>query len=389
MNLVDLVIVFVLVVAAIHGLTQGAALQVLSFGGFWIGLIVGAALAPLFGGLASSGFFTAFVSLATFLGFALIGGAIGRYLGTHAWGALQRLKLGGPDSVFGSFVSVIAALAAVWLIALLLAAGPTVGVSRAVNGSAIVRVLVGRLPPAPSVFTRLQGFINTTPFPRVFEGLEPIPAGPVDPPSDPVVRAAVEAAGASTVRVTGFGCGGIQTGSGFIAGPGLVVTNAHVVAGIDSPSVGERGADHRAQVVLFDPKMDIAVLATEGLRGPPLSLLRDDVDRGQGGAVLGYPGGGQFTSGAAAVLREFNAVGRDIYGRDLTRRRVYQLQATIKQGNSGGPFVRQDGVVLGVIFAASTSENNVGYALTSEEVVPQVDRARGLSQAVDTGPCAA
>lgn len=389
MNLVDLFIVVVIVLAAAHGLTQGAALQVLSFGGFWVGLLVGAALAPVFSGFVSSSFGTAFVSLLTFLGFALVGGAIGRYAGTHAWGALQRRKLGAADAAVGAVVAVVAALAAVWLVAIILSAGPTQNVAHAVNNSAIVRALTDRLPPAPTVITRLQTFINTTPFPQFFE-LEPRIGEPVGLPDDPVVRAAVGAAGASTVRISGVGCGGIQTGSGFVAAPDIVVTNAHVVAGIDTVQVEDtNGGRHRATAVLFDPNLDIAVLRTTGLSGPALPMLRGRVERGQGGAILGFPGGGRFSAGAAAVLREFQAIGRDIYGRSVTRRNVYQLQASVRQGNSGGPFVREDGVVLGMVFAASTSDPNVGYALTSLEVAPRVDEAAARTGAADTGPCAA
>lgn len=375
--------------AALHGITQGAALQILSFGGFWVGLLVGAALAPTFSGLVDSTFGTSFVSLITFLGFALVGGGLGRYLGTHAWSALQRLKLGVADAALGSAVSVVAALMAVWLVALLLSAGPTAGVARAMNDSLVVRTLTERLPPAPQVFSRLQAFISTTPFPRVFDGLEPIPAGPIDLPDDPVVQAAVQAAGTSTVRVVGLGCGGLQTGSGFVAGAGLVVTNAHVVAGIDAPQVEDSNGTHDGRVVVFDPDLDLAVVRTDGLAGGPLGILNGSVDNGQGGAVLGFPGGGQFSANGAAVLREFAAVGRDIYGRDRTRREVYQLQAEIRQGNSGGPFVREDGVVLGVIFAASTSDRSIGYALTSNEVLPHIQQAQGRTQPVDTGPCTA
>jgi S1-C subfamily serine protease len=391
LNLVDLLIIVVVALAAVHGVTQGAAMQVLSFGGFWIGLIVGAALAPFISHIVGqSTFAKAFVSLVVFFGFALAGGAIGRYFGTHAWGALRRLKLGGADSAFGAVVAILAALAAVWLIALLLTAGPTPSVARAVNDSAIIRALTNRLPPAPSVFTRLQAFINTTPFPRVFEGLEPIPAGPVNMPSDPAIAAAVRAAGASTVRIEGFGCGGIQTGSGFVVAPDLVVTNAHVVAGIPSLEISDRRGRHRATAILFDPTLDLAVLRTGRLSDPPLTILRSDVHRGTGGAVLGYPGGEpRLSAGPGAVLREFAALGRDIYGRSPSRRNVYQLQATIRQGNSGGPFVRSDGVVLGVVFAASTSDPNVGYALTSAEVASRVDQARGRTSGVGTGPCAA
>jgi S1-C subfamily serine protease len=337
--------------------------------------------------ITDSAFGGAFISLVTFLGLALMGGAAGRYIGTHAWTALQRAKLGVFDAALGAVVAVVAALAAVWLIAILLTAGPTKNIARAMNRSVIVKALVHRLPPAPSVFTRVQQFISTTPFPRVFEGIEPVPAGPVDVPGNAAVQAAVARAGASTVRIEGFGCGGIQTGSGFVASTGLVVTNAHVVAGIESPVVRDERGSHRATPVLFDPQLDLAILRTTGLAGTALPLGDNDSPRGQGGAVLGYPGGGRFSAGPAAVLRKFSAIGRDIYGRSLTRRSVYQLQATIRQGNSGGPFVRQDGTVLGVVFAASTTEANVGYALTSVEVLPKLRQARATTNAVSTGPC--
>jgi S1-C subfamily serine protease len=385
-NLVDVGIIVVLGLAAAHGITQGAALQVLSFGGFWIGLLVGAALAPIFSAATASDFGQAFISLLTFLGLALAGGALGRHLGTHAWKAMRRFKLGALDSGLGALVAVMAALAAVWLIAILLTAGPTRNVSRAINQSAIVRGLVEHLPPAPSVFSRVQALISSTPFPRVFEGLEPIPSGPIEIPNNAVVQAAVNRAQRSTVRIFGVGCGGVQTGSGFVAGNGLVVTNAHVVAGIARPEVQDASGRHQSTPVLFDPKLDIAVLRTTGLAGGPLTMAPGEAPAGQGGAALGFPGGGDFTAEPAAVLRRFNAVGRDIYGRDLTKRSVYQLQAKIRQGNSGGPFVRKDGVVLGVVFAASTTDQNVGYALTTQEVGPKVVDAQDNGP-TGTGPC--
>jgi S1-C subfamily serine protease len=168
----------------------------------------------------------------------------------------------------------------------------------------------------------------------------------------------------------------------------LVVTNAHVVAGIDSPQVQDANGTHRSTPVMFDPNLDIAVLRTSGLAGGPLPILNGDANRGDGAAVLGFPGGGQFDAKAAAVLRRFFATGRDIYGQSTTRREVYQLQAQIRQGNSGGPFVRQDGTVLGVVFAASTTQGNVGYALTSSEIAPRVQQAQAAGT-VDTGACAA
>ena len=387
MNLVDVGIILLLGLAAAHGVTQGAALQVLSFGGFWLGLLIGAALAPILAKIGGSSVVaSAFISLLTFFGFAVIGGAGGRFLGTHAWGALRRLKLGPADAGLGAIVAVIAALFAIWLIAVLLTGGPTKGISRALNRSVIVRTLVEKLPPAPSVFTRLNSLIAATPFPRVFTGLEPVPAGPVPVPGGAVVQGAVKTAGDSVLRVVGVGCGGIQEGSGFVVAPNLVLTNAHVVAGIQSPEVQDSVGGHRSTPVLFDPELDVAILRTTNVKDPVLPLLAEDVPRGQGGAVLGYPGGGKFDAEAGAVLRKFIATGRDIYGKNVTERDVYQLQALIRQGNSGGPFVRQDGWVMGVVFAASTTDKDVGYALTSGDVIPRVNQAK-TSGPVSTGAC--
>ena len=389
MNLVDVAILLLIVAAVGHGVTQGAALQVLSFGGLWAGLLIGAVAAPFVSGRFTDPFGRAFATLFCFFGVAVIGGVAGRTIGVQVWSVIQRAKLGAADSILGAAIAIVATLLAVWLLSLVLAAGPTRPIAAAMHESRIVNELSERLPPQPQVFSRLRRLMDTSRFPQVFEGLEPPPAEPVDLPDDPVVQQAVAAARASTVRVFGPGCGGIQTGSGFVAAPGHVVTNAHVVAGLDRITVEERGGRRLSTTpVLFDPELDVAVLRVSGLAGPPLQLAGAQVERGTGGATLGHPGGGPFDARAAAVLRTFVATGRDIYGRNITRREVYQLQGQIREGNSGGPFVRPDGVVVGVVFAASTTDPNVGYALTSPQVVQRVDQARGAG-ATGTGPCAA
>jgi S1-C subfamily serine protease len=139
--------------------------------------------------------------------------------------------------------------------------------------------------------------------------------------------------------------------------------------------------------VLFDPKLDIAVLHVSGLPDPPLAMTSASVPRGTDGAVLGYPGGGPLTTGPAVVLREETAVGRDIYGQSLTARDIYELNAQVRPGNSGGPLVSTGGSVIGVVFARSARDPNVGYALTSATVSSRI-ASRG-SEPVSTGPCAA
>jgi S1-C subfamily serine protease len=169
--------------------------------------------------------------------------------------------------------------------------------------------------------------------------------------------------------------------------PGLVVTNAHVVAGISRPMVVDGSGAHQTTVVLFDPSYDLAVMRVGGISEPPLSLDPAQASRGVQAAVLGYPGGGPFTVAPAGVMADFEAQGRDIYGQKLTVRNVYEIQAVVRPGNSGGPLVEPDGQVIGVVFSRSTTNDDIGYALASPGVLSRVVQAETKSSPVGTGPC--
>lgn len=387
MNLLDLIILALLIAAIVRGLMQGGALQIFPLVGFVAGLAIGAALAPLAAGFIDGQFSKAMVTLATIFGSAVLVSAGARHFGVIAYEAIHRRRLGALDAIVGGGVSAITMLIGIWLLAAMFADFSAKPVSNAIHSSAIVRGVTNIMPPAPRILARIQRILDSSGFPDVFAELEPAPVAPVNPPSNPEVRAAFNAAGPSTVRVTGPGCGGIKTGSGFVAAPGFVVTNAHVVAGLDRIIAEDLGGRHRAIPVLFDPDLDLSVLRVTGLSGEPLAIFRSSVRRGTGGAVLGYPEGGPLKGGSAAVLREMNAVGRDIYGRELTRRLIYQLQAEVRSGNSGGPFVQSDGDVIGVVFSSSATDSNVAYALHGRDVAARVDAAKTRQTEVDTGPC--
>lgn len=388
MNFIDLVIVVLVVAAIVRGLLVGAVRQVVPFAAVLIGLVVGAALAPVASRLASGASTKAIASIVVFLVAAFAFGSVGELLGGRLSGVLRKWRLGIADSLLGSGVALVSTLLTVWLLSGVFARMPSNPVSGAIHESRIVGAIDDTLPPIPSFFSRIGRLLNQAGFPDVFAGLEPPPAAPVALPDDPALRGAVAAAGKSTVRIVGDGCGGTLSGSGFVAASGIVVTNAHVIAGIDRPFVEDGDGRHRATPVFFDSDLDIAVLRATGLVGPPLALERNVVDRGTQGAVLGYPGGGGFNAGGAAVLQSFDATGRNIYGTGLVRRNVYQLRADVRPGNSGGPFVRSDGEVMGVVFSASATEDGVGYALTGKQVGPSIDKALGSQGEVDTGPCA-
>lgn len=388
LNWVDLLVLFLIVVSAIHGFIQGAAVQVFSYAGFILGLILGAKLGPIAGGFVENPAFRVAVVVLTLFGTASLVGTVGKFIGARAtWAVPKASPLGAVNSVGGLGVAVIVTLASTWLIGGMLA---QVGlpITADFQESRVMRGLTEKLPPAPSVFSSIQRSLLPSGFPPVFAELEPSPAPEVPVTGIPNLDSIVANARPSVLKISSLGCGRQTSGSGFVAGPGLVVTNAHVVAGVDRPSVVDSAGTHRTTVVLFDPKLDLAVLRTTGLAGRPLAMQRGEAPRGQQGAALGFPGGGPFTVTPGAVRSLYEgAVGRDIYSRDLVARNVYQLDVEVHPGNSGGPFVNSEGQVSGVVFASSLLNPKISYALTSSEVAARVDQARAATAAVDTGPC--
>ena len=387
--MLDLLIVTLAVLAAVGGYRRGATLQLAEYAGFAAGLVAGALVAPFVASLATSPAWRAILAVLTLFGLAGLGGGIGALVGRRIWAGGRRGALARVDAVAGSILSVVVILLAVWFLAYNLVSGPVPAVSRAIRSSEIVRSLEDALPRPPSLLSQTRELLDRFGFPQVFADLPPLPAGPVRVPAGSAVRTIAEHAAGSTVRIEGRACGAIEEGSGFVVAPGYVVTNAHVVAGVRSPVVQSSGSeDLAATPVLFDPDVDVAVLRVEGPLGPALRLSGSDLRRGAKGAVLGYPAGGPLAAGGAAVRREISAVGRDIYGHTTVRRDVYELQAVVRPGNSGGPFVLPSGEVAGIVFAASTTDGDVGYALTAREVGPEIQRAIGRTTNVSTQDCA-
>jgi S1-C subfamily serine protease len=265
--------------------------------------------------------------------------------------------------------------------------GPSREVARAFRTSTVMKTVNGVMPNPPNVLAYLRQYLNTSGFPQVFLGLPPPIGEPVDLPPNGQSNRAINAADQSTVRIVAIGCGGTQLGSGWVASDGYIVTNAHVVAGSGSLTVQDSTGDHEGTVVMFDPETDVAVVLTETLEAPPLRLVTDPLERGTGGATLGYPGGGGLQAHRAAVQGSYTATGADIYGRAGVRRDIYELRSPVRQGDSGGPFVLPNGTVAGMVFAASTTDPGTGYALTGEEVADEVDAGLRRAEGVATGSC--
>lgn len=391
MNVVDVVAAALAALAAYRGWRRGLLGQAFELGGGFIGLLLGVVAGPRLADLLTDrpGLEGALISLmVVFIGLS-VGQTIGFVLG-HRFGRMARAaRLGHVDQGLGSGFGVLTVLIAFWLIGSMLVHGPSRAVARALRHSVVLDALASSLPPPPNVLAYIQQYLDTSGFPRVFAGLPRI-GPPVDLPSGREARRAVRAADQSTVRVVIPACGGTQLGSGWVAAPGYVVTNAHVVAGGNGPTVQElNGSDLSGTVVLFDPRTDVAVIYAPGLGAPALELDTTGHDNGTGGATLGYPGhaGGELRAHRAAVRARYEARGFDIYGRRQVTREIYDLRSPVRQGDSGGPFVLPSGEVAGMVFAASSTDGDTGYALTGAEIADEVSEGTGRTEPVGTGSC--
>lgn len=389
---VDLLIIGLMLLAAVHGLRLGAVVQIFTFGGFILGFLVGAVVwVPLLSRGHSNDVTRAVIVVSLVLATASGFGYAGRVLGSWSNVTVRRHHLGHVDAVLGVAVAVLMVLLSVWVVAAVVLSPNSrfTSLDAAVARSDILHSIDGVLPQAPSIFNDLQTFLNDQGFPQVFSTLTPPSTPSVSTPTDAETKALADPAVFSTVKILGTACSSEQEGSGFVVGPGLVATNAHVVAGEGNgdTQVLIGTSSYNATPVLFDPDFDLAVLRTSAPLGPALTISSNLVSRGTQAALLGYPEDRGLTIGAAGVTEEVTAIGKDIYNNGSVERGVYALDASVLPGNSGGPLVGPGGQVIGVVFSRSTVYPNVGYALTSPGVLSRVQQAEQHHSAVSTGPC--
>ena len=387
MNAVDLLIILFVVISIARGYRIGLVRQAGSTLGFVAGLFIGSWLSNLVIGHISGTTSKSVYSLLIVLAVSFLFMTLGELGGIALKRKLTDRTANELDGTLGSVMAIITTLFAAWLIASILVLAPTSSFQQAVKGSWILSTLNHRLPPATKVLSSLNKLIDPNGFPQVFTGLEPHPNSQAHLPSLGSYDAVVASTKASVVKLEGAGCGGIVEGSGFVITRNEIATNAHVVAGVKNPKVLDGNGIHDARVIWFDANLDLAVLQVSGLAGKPLGITTTAQPTGTTGVVLGYPGGGSFDAQPAAVMDRFIAIGRDIYGQGVTRREVYSLQAHIIPGNSGGPLIGSDGTVLGIVFATSTQYNNVGYALTGQQVGGELAQAEKSNTTYSTGTC--
>ena len=387
MNVVTAVIVIALLIGAVRGYRLGLGRVVLPSAGFVAGFLLGVRLAPrVMRAVGPAGAKLAVAVLATIV-LASVGAAVGRLIARQLDRASDRLHLRPLSRTLGAGLQAAIVLVLAWLLASGLTNVEAYGIGRQVRTSPVIRTLDAALPAPPDIVSRLKGIITPHAFPNVFRAGEPRPAPA--PATQAVTAGVLVAAERSVVQVAGLGCGGTVEGSGFVVAPGVVVTNAHVIAGVREVTVLDPAGQHTATVVRFDPNEDVAVLKVATLRAPALATVVDPVAAGAAAAVLGYPGGGPLSAADAVVLDQRIAVGQNIYNAGTVRRAIYEIAADVEPGNSGGPLIATDGRVAGIVFAKSISQDRVGYALVWSEVAAEVGAASRQRVAVPTGACSA
>jgi S1-C subfamily serine protease len=383
-NAFDLLVLLGIALAAVAGYRIGLVTRALSWVGLLAGLIVAARMLPFVLDRVESSQpgNRLLIALAVLLGGALGGQALGLAVGGRASSALPTSSR-PLDRAAGAVVGGGGVLVAVWL---LLPAMADVQGSAAslVRDSSIARAIHDVAPEPPDAVAALRDLVDESGIPRVFDDLRRAPDTGPPPAASGIAPDILQRAAASSVRVEGEACGKLQEGSGWVAAPGIVVTNAHVVAGEDETVVFPEGSDELdATVVAFDASRDLAVLAVPELERPPLPLV--DSDRGAIGAVLGHPGGGPLEVSPFEVVDQLRAQGRDLYDEQATLRSVLVLASDLAPGDSGAALVDPTGSVVGVAFAIAPDRSGTAYALDPDEVRSVLStRSQG---AVDTGPC--
>ncbi len=391
MTVVDWVLIGALVVFAIAGWFRGFVAGLLSFIGFLGGGLAAAFVLPgIVDGLIEAEWLkVAAVALGVLI-VALIGQFAASMLGQRLRSGITWRPVRLVDNVAGAALNVFAFAAVVWIIASALAYLPVSAVSEQVTSSRVLVALDSLVPPqARNAFGSLRALVGQTDVPRVFSGLAQITGPDVDPPDPAAVTEAIDEARDSIVLVTGEApeCSSSVTGSGFVIQSGLVMTNAHVVAGIDTPAVRVRQGDEplRASVVYFDPQIDIALLSVPALDSVPLPLAGESARSGDPAVLAGFPESGPYRAEPARVRTMVRAMGDDIYGQAGVEREVYVFRGVVLPGNSGGPLMTQDARVLGMVFGADEQAEDTGYALTASALQNALaEPRRGLA---DTGTC--
>ncbi|MDT7618948.1 MAG: hypothetical protein QOF00_6395 [Pseudonocardiales bacterium] len=390
-------VIVLALIAAVSGWRHGMAVALLSFVGVLGGAILGVRLAPLLASGIANPSTRIIVSIVVVVLLVALGETTGVFFGRRIRDHIRGERTLKIDSALGSVLQAVTVVIAAWLVALPLASASFPVLASGVRTSVVLGGVDSVMPAeAKQLPDELRQLLNASGFPDVTNPFAPTPITEAGPPDGSLVNdSAVANVRPSIVKIRGRApsCQRQLEGSGFVIGPQLVMTNAHVVAGTSSTAVevlNRRGrtTDLDATVVLYDPEVDVAVLRVPDLEADPLVLNPAPASPQDDAIVLGYPLDGPFTVTPARIRQEIKLKGPDIYDAGEVTRDVYTVRATVQSGNSGGPMIDPQGRVIGVVFGAALDDKETGFVLTVDQVEPAVQAAPGLTREVATGSCA-
>lgn len=381
-NWIDCIIVLVVAAAAWEGVRLGLFRQLFAVVGFFGGLFLAGWLFPRILPIHDMTLLTLINGTLVLLA-ALGTATLGVKVGDDMRPALPAKTRRRTESYLGGLAGGLAMLALVWLLTAAIGRLPFVGLSNSVNDALIVQNLNHHLPPVPRVFAAFDQAIDPNKTPIISASSTELSTAPQLTQS---LEMASAKARASTVRITSFSCGGLVTGSGFVVAPNVVMTNAHVIAGVKRPIVKYGDQSYEAKPILFNASTDVALLRTDYLSAKPLQLASHDVLNGTKVSTLGFPDG-SFVISPGVIRDKQERTDSNIYGIGSVNRSMYGLQTSVSDGSSGGPIVLSNGQVVGMIFAQSTTSAHYGYALASSSLLSVVARAQSLQSRVGTGAC--
>jgi S1-C subfamily serine protease len=391
-NALDVILLLSVVIYAFAGYQQGFLMGSTSTFGLLLGGFIGVRIAPMLLDGFPPGLSISLAALLIVLACAFLGQAAGSFLGAQLRARVTWQPARVIDALSGAALSVAAMLLIAWVLGVAASGAQLRTLNEEVRSSVILGAVDRALPGGSDrVLAAFNALVDSSRFPRYLEPFAHERIKKVAPPTSAIAqRPGVVAAQGSVVKVLGAAssCSRTLEGSGFVYADGRVMTNAHVVAGVDDPVVRIDDTDYPAKVVYYDPDIDVAVLYAPDLDAPALKFDADPASSGEAAAVLGYPENGPYAVAPVRIREERTLRSPNIYGDETVYRDTYSLYAQVRPGNSGGPLVDGHGEVIGVIFAASVTDANTGYALTANQVSNAAQSAAKGDAEVDTGGCA-
>jgi S1-C subfamily serine protease len=389
-NFLDWLLVVVALAYGVSGYWQGFISGAFATAGLLLGGLLGIWLAPVLFDSVDPGIWVSLGALFVVLVCASFGQAALQFLGTRIRARITWQPVRALDAVGGAVLSMAAVLVVAWALGVAVSGASLPTISNQVRSSAVLGQVDEVMPAeADDVLNAFNDVVGSSFFPNYLEPFAPERIIEVGPPAGRIGRDPdVEDAAVSVLKVRGENdCGRGVEGTGFLYSPNRLMTNAHVVAGVDDPTVVVADEEVAATVVYYNSDIDVAVLAVDDVDRPFLRFDTSGEPR-DSAAVLGYPNDGPYNVQAARIRGEQRLRSADIYGEGTVIREVFSIRGLVQPGNSGGPLVSENGEVYGVIFAASISDDETGYALTADQVAQGATEGITNESGVDTGDCA-